>query len=68
MSYELQRLAISSRGVGDVHATLAATVSRISNDKVVMSTPLILQLSIAMKRNAGRRGRASQEKRCQCRG
>jgi hypothetical protein len=33
-------------------ATLAAMISRISDGKVVMFTPLVLQLSIAIRRNA----------------
>jgi hypothetical protein len=37
MTYERQRLTISSRGVGNVFTTLAATISRISDGKVVMS-------------------------------
>jgi hypothetical protein len=52
MTYERWRLTISSRGVGDVFATLAATISRISNGKVVMFTPMVLWLSIAIRRNA----------------
>jgi hypothetical protein len=47
MTYKRWRLTISSRGVGDIFTTLAATISRISNGKVVMFTPLILQLSIS---------------------
>jgi hypothetical protein len=54
MTYERERLTISLRGVSDVFATLAATVSRISDGKVVMFT----------RRNAERRGRVSREKRC----
>jgi hypothetical protein len=68
MTYERRRPTISSRGVGNVLATLAATVSRISNGKVVMFSALILRLSIATQRNAERRGRVSREKRCWCRG
>jgi hypothetical protein len=52
MTYERWRLTISSRGVSDVCTTLAAMISRISDDKVVMFTPLVLQLSIAIRRNA----------------
>jgi hypothetical protein len=33
-------------------ATLATMISRISAGKVVMFTPLVLQLSIAIRRNA----------------
>jgi hypothetical protein len=47
MTYKQQRLTISSRGVGDVFAMLDAMVSRISDSKVVMLTPLVLWLSIA---------------------
>jgi hypothetical protein len=68
MTYEWWRLIISSRGVGDVLATLAATISRISDGKVVMFTPLVLRLSIATQRNAERRERVSRDKRCLCRG
>jgi hypothetical protein len=63
MTYERWRLTISSRGVGDVFATLAAMVSRISDGKVVMFTLLVLWLSIAIRRNAERRGCVSREKR-----
>jgi hypothetical protein len=59
---------ISSRGVGDVFATLDAIMFRISDGKVVMFTPLVLQLSIPTRRDAERRWHVSQEKRCQCRG
>jgi hypothetical protein len=50
---------ISSRGVGDVFATLDATMSRIPDGKVVMFTPLVLQLSIPTRRDAERRWRVS---------
>jgi hypothetical protein len=40
-----------SRGVGDVFATLDAMISRISDSKVVMFTPLVHRLSIAIRRN-----------------
>jgi hypothetical protein len=63
MTYERWRLTISSRGVDDIFATLAATISRISDGKVVMFTPLVLRLSIVTRRNAERRGHVSQEKR-----
>jgi hypothetical protein len=56
MTYEQWRLTISSREVSDVFTTLAATVSRISDGKVVMFIPLVLQLSIPIRRNAERRG------------
>jgi hypothetical protein len=49
-------------------ATLAATISKISNGKLVMFTPLVLGLSIPSMTNALRRGRVSREKRCRCRG
>jgi hypothetical protein len=52
-------MTISSRGVGDVFAMLAATVSRISDGKVVMFTPLVFRLSIATRRYAERRGYVS---------
>jgi hypothetical protein len=52
MTYERWRLTISSRGVDDVFTTLAAMISRISDGKVVMFTPLVLRLSIAIRRNA----------------
>jgi hypothetical protein len=68
MTYERRRLTISSRGVDDVFATLAATISRISDGKVVMFTPMVIQLSIPTRRNAERRGCVSREKRCRCRG
>jgi hypothetical protein len=51
MTYERRRLIISSRGVDDVLTTLAAMISRISDGKVVMFTPLVLQLSIEIRRN-----------------
>jgi hypothetical protein len=41
MTYERRRLTISLRGVGYSFATLATTISRISNGKVVMFTPLV---------------------------
>jgi hypothetical protein len=56
---------MSSRGVGEVFVTLAAIVSRISDDKLVMFTPLVLGLSIPSMSNALRRGHVSREKRCQ---
>jgi hypothetical protein len=59
---------MSSRGVGEVFVTLAAIVSRISDDKLVMFTPLVLGLSIPSMSNALRRGHVSREKRCQCKG
>jgi hypothetical protein len=52
MTYERWRLTISSRGVDDVFTTLAAMISRIFDGKVVMFTPLVLRLSIAIRRNA----------------
>jgi hypothetical protein len=55
MTYERCRLTISSRGVGDIFAMLATMVSRISDGKVVMFPPLILQLSIPTRRNGERR-------------
>jgi hypothetical protein len=67
-TYEWRRLTISSRGIGEVFATLAATISRISDGKLVMFTPLVLGLSIPSMTNALRRGCVSQEKRCRCRG
>jgi hypothetical protein len=67
-TYERRRLTISSRGVDEVFATLAATISRISDGKLVMFTPLVLGLSISSMTNALRRGRLNREKRCQCRG
>jgi hypothetical protein len=51
MTYKRWRLAILSRGVGDIFATLAAMISRISDGKVVMFTLLVLRLSIAIRRN-----------------
>jgi hypothetical protein len=68
MTFEWWRLTISSRGVNDVFATLATTIFRISNSKVVMFTPLVLRLSIATRSNARRRGCVNWEKRCWCRG
>jgi hypothetical protein len=59
ITYERWRLMISSRGVGDVFATLDATMSRIPDGKVVMFTPLVLQLSIPTRRDAERRWRVS---------
>jgi hypothetical protein len=67
-TYERRRLTISSRGVNEVFATLAATISRISDGKLVMFTPLVLGLSISSMTNALRRGRVNWEKRCRCRG
>jgi hypothetical protein len=55
MTYKRQNLTISSRGVSDVFAMLATTVSRIFDGKVVMFITLILQLSIPTRRNAERR-------------
>jgi hypothetical protein len=52
MTYERRRLTISSREVSDVFATLTVMISRISDGKVVMFTPLVLRLSIAIRRNA----------------
>jgi hypothetical protein len=52
MTHMWRRLTILSRGVGDVFTTLAAMISRISDGKVVMFTPLVLRLSIAIRRNA----------------
>jgi hypothetical protein len=40
------------REVIDVFATLVNTISRISDGKVVMFTPMVLRLSIAIRRNA----------------
>jgi hypothetical protein len=68
MTYERQRLTISSKGVGDVFTTLPAMISTISNGKVVMFTPMVLGLSMPTRSNAKRRERVSREKRCQCRG
>jgi hypothetical protein len=48
MTYERPRLTIS-------WGKLATTVSRISNGKLVMFTPLVLRLSIATRRNTERR-------------
>jgi hypothetical protein len=62
-TYERQRLTISLRGVGEVFSTLAATISWISDGKLVMFTPLVLGLSISSRTNAERRGHVSQEKR-----
>jgi hypothetical protein len=59
MTYKRWWMTISSRGVGDVFAMLAATVSRISDGKVVMFTPLVFRLSIATRRYAERRGYVS---------
>jgi hypothetical protein len=56
MTYERQRLTISSRGVGDIFAMLVATISRISNDKVVMFTTLVLRLSIGLGEMAREEG------------
>jgi hypothetical protein len=64
ITYERRRLTISSRGVSDIFATLDAMMSRISDSKVVMFTPLVLRLSIPIGRDAERRWRVSQEKRC----
>jgi hypothetical protein len=55
ITYERWRLTISSTGVSDVFATLDATMSRISDSKVVMFTPLVLRLSIPTRRDAERR-------------
>jgi hypothetical protein len=63
MTYEQRRLRISSRGVGDVFAMLAAMISKISDSKVVMFTLLVLWLSIPTRRNAERRGCVCREKR-----
>jgi hypothetical protein len=52
MTYKQPRLTILLRGVGDVFATLDATISRISDGKVVMFTPMVLRLSIVIRRNA----------------
>jgi hypothetical protein len=52
MTYERWRMTILLRGVSDIFANLATTISRISDGKVVMFTPLVLQLSIAIRRNA----------------
>jgi hypothetical protein len=52
MTYKRRRLTISSRGVSDIFTTLAATIYRISDGKVVMFTPLILWLSIVIRRKA----------------
>jgi hypothetical protein len=68
ITYERRRLMISSRGVDDVFTTLDAMMSRISDGKVVMFTPLVLQLSIPTRRDAERRWLVSREKRCQYRG
>jgi hypothetical protein len=46
---------ISSRGVSNVFATLDAIMSRISDGKVVMFTPLVLQFSIPTRRDVERR-------------
>jgi hypothetical protein len=43
------------RGVGVVFTTLDATMFRISDDKVVMFTPLVIRLSIPTRRDAERR-------------
>jgi hypothetical protein len=64
ITYERWRLTISSWGVSDVFATLDATMSRISDGKVVMFTPLVLQLSIPTRRDAEKRWHVSREKRC----
>jgi hypothetical protein len=67
-TYERWKLTISSRGVGEVFTTLAATISRITDGKLVMFTPLVLGLSIPSMTNALRRGHVSREKRCRCKG
>jgi hypothetical protein len=59
ITYEQRRLTISLRLVGDVFATLDATMSRISDGKVVMFTPLALRLSIPTRRDVERRWRVS---------
>jgi hypothetical protein len=68
ITYERWRLTISSRGVGNVFTTLDAMMSRISDNKVVLFTPLVLQLPIPTRRDPERRWCVSQEKRCRCRG
>jgi hypothetical protein len=55
---------ISLRGVSDVFTTLDAMMSRISDDMVVVFTPLVLRLSIPTRRDTERRCRVRREKRC----